>query len=61
MMQRQEPISLYHLIHLPSIDVIETLYELYSCALSTAAGTHQSHRLPRTDLQVQPPQNLDTT
>ena len=44
--------------HLAGICVVESLYELHSGALATAAGSHQSHSLARADLQVQPSQDL---
>ena len=44
--------------HLAGIRVVESLYELHSGALATAAGSHQSHSLARADFQVQPSQDL---
>ena len=44
--------------HQPSIRIVEPLQQLDGGALATPTGTHQGHRLPLADLQVQSLQDL---
>ena len=43
--------------HLAVVSVIEPLNELDGGTLTATTGTHQSHSLPRNDLETQPLQN----
>ena len=44
--------------HQPRVRIVEPLQQLDGSALATPTGTHQGHRLPLADLQVQPLQDL---
>ena len=42
-----------------SIGIVKSLQQLYQSALATPTGTHQGHRLPFVDLQINTMQDLE--